>query len=65
MTFLMGTAPVWLKEKCDYFADQYSEVDRNDLRFENTDVISLIKVRSRILDSLFGLISLYHPQSIY
>ena len=44
MTFLVGTAPVWLKEKCDYFADQYSKVDGNDLRLEITDVISLIKV---------------------
>ena len=35
----MENAPVWLKEKCDYFPDQYSEVDGNDLRFEITDVI--------------------------
>ena len=42
MTFLMGTAPVWLKEKCDYLADQYSEVDGNGLRFEIINVISLI-----------------------
>ena len=31
MNFLMETAPVWLKEKCDYFPDQYSKVDGNDL----------------------------------
>ena len=31
MNFLMETAPVWLKEKCDYFPDQYSEVDGNEL----------------------------------
>ena len=29
--FLMGATPVCLKEKCDYFADQCSEVDGNDL----------------------------------
>ena len=51
MTFLMGTVPVWLKEKCDYFADQYSEVDENDLRFEITDFISLFKVRSNVFVS--------------
>ena len=51
MTFLMETVPVWLKEKCDYFADQYSEVDENDLRFEITDFISLFKVRSNVFVS--------------
>ena len=39
----MGTAPAWLQEKCDYFANQYSETDGNDFQFEITDVISLIK----------------------
>ena len=43
LTFFMGTAPVWLQEKCDYFANQYSETDGNDFQFEITDVISLIK----------------------
>ena len=51
ITFLIGTAPVWVKEKCDYFADQYSELDGNNLRFEITDVISLIKVRSNVFVS--------------
>ena len=47
----MGTVPVCLKEKSDYFADQYSEVDENDLRFEITDFISLFKVRSNVFVS--------------
>ena len=47
----MGAAPVWLKEKYDYFDDQYSEVDGNDLRFKITVVISLIKVRSNVFVS--------------
>ena len=51
MTFSMETVPVWLEENCGYVADQYSEVGGNDLRFEITDVISLIKVPSNVFKS--------------
>ena len=47
----MGTAPVWLQEKCDYFANQYSDADGNDFRFEITGAISLIKARSNVFVS--------------
>ena len=45
-TFFTGTPPVWLAEKCATFAENLSEVDGNDFRFEITDIISLLKVRS-------------------